>query len=129
MAKIMFLLVSVILLTGGGVCLSACWDTPREMTQPPPRDRHPTPRADTHPLGADIPPPSSRFWHTVNEWPVRILLECILVTVQNEVVKVMFLHVSVILSTRRGVCQLRLAIHHVYLLIESVLDQNCRPTT
>ena len=24
-------------------------------------------------------PPRSRLWHTVNEWPVRILLECILV--------------------------------------------------
>ena len=43
----------------GGVCLSACWDTT------PPWSRHP-------PLG-------SRLWHTVNERPVRILLECILV--------------------------------------------------
>ena len=49
----------------GGVCLSACWDT-------------------TTPPGADIPrdqtsPPGSRRQHTVNERPVRILLECILV--------------------------------------------------
>ena len=83
-AKVMFLLVSVILLMGGGlpqcmlgyppgadtpprsrqsvnrgVCLSACWDT-----TPPPEQN---------------PPPGSRLRHTVNERPVRILLECILV--------------------------------------------------
>ena len=39
-AKVMFLLVSVILLMGG-VCLSACWDTPREQT--PPQADTPTP--------------------------------------------------------------------------------------
>ena len=38
--------------------------TPREQTPPPP--------------GADTPP-GSRLQHTVNERPVRILLECILV--------------------------------------------------
>ena len=61
-AKVMFLQVCVILFTrGGGVCLSACLDT----TPPPPlRSR---------------PPPGSRHQHTVNERPVRILLECILV--------------------------------------------------
>ena len=42
-------------------------DTPQEQT--PPRSRHPQ-RAD---------PPQSRHRHTVNERPVRILLECILV--------------------------------------------------
>ena len=42
--------------------------TPREQT--PPRSR-PPPGADT--------PPISRLQHTVNEQPVRILLECILV--------------------------------------------------
>ena len=64
-AKVMFLLVSVILLTRG--CLSQCmlgYHTP-----PPSR----------HPPGAD-PHPGSRLRHTVNEWPVRILLECILVS-------------------------------------------------
>ena len=53
-------------------------DTPQEQTPPradTPRCRHPPPpRADT--------PPGSRLWHTVNKWPVRILLECILVTVK-----------------------------------------------
>ena len=47
---------------GEGVCLSACWDTlppPRQSRQPP-------------------PPPGGRLQHTVNEQPVRILLECIL---------------------------------------------------
>ena len=105
-AKVMFLLMSVIL-SMGGVCLSACWDTtPPEQT---PLSRHP-PRADiSHPLAADTPqsrhhpqadppgadppradppradtpeqtpPPESRLQHTVNERPVRILLECILV--------------------------------------------------
>ena len=38
--------------------------------------RHP--QEQTHPLGADTPP-GSRLRHTVNERPVRILLECILV--------------------------------------------------
>ena len=82
---------------GGGVCLTACWDTP-------PPSRHPTPQADTppgqtppgqtplgqtppgqtHPPGqtprTDTPPgqipPSSR---RLLQRTVRILLECILV--------------------------------------------------
>ena len=103
-----------------GVCLSAWWDThtPQEQTPPgvniPPRSRHPKSR---HPSGADTPlrtdtqpqsrPPMSR--HPPKQtppkrrpllWTVRILLKCILVTSRNEVVaKVMFLQVSVILST------------------------------
>ena len=65
--------------------------TPREQTHPPgsrPPGRRP-PGADTpqsvHPPGADTSPesrhlpPPSRLRHTVNERPVRILLECILV--------------------------------------------------
>ena len=57
-AKVMFLLVSVILLTWG-VSASVHADTPP---------------------GADAPLPlASRLWHTVNERSVRILLECILV--------------------------------------------------
>ena len=51
-----------------------------------PQSRHPPTGADTlppcwsrHPLVADTPPLGSRLWHTVNERPVRILLECILV--------------------------------------------------
>ena len=48
------------------------WEqTPPEQTQPP-RSRHPPPRSRP-------PPPGSRRHHTVNERPVRILLECILV--------------------------------------------------
>ena len=81
-----------------GVCLSACWDTtpPQEQTPPweqtPPSSRHP--RGQTHPPGIRHPqeqtppeqtprrsrhPPRSRLQYTVNEHPVRILLECILV--------------------------------------------------
>ena len=50
-------------------------DTPQEQTHPP--------GAGRHPLGADTPqsrhPPGSILRHTVNQRPVRILLECILV--------------------------------------------------
>ena len=49
-AKAMFLHVSVILSTGGRVCLSACWDT----TTTTPQNRHP-PGAGTPPQQA--PPP------------------------------------------------------------------------
>ena len=58
---------------GGAVCHSASWDTP-------PRSRHPPPRP---PGSRHIPweqtPPGSWLRHTVNERPVRTLLECILV--------------------------------------------------
>ena len=90
----------------GGVCLSACWDTPPpeqtppgpgrppEQTPPPgpgrpPRTRQIPPRpgrpppnlADPPPTPGSRPPhpPGSRLQHTVYERPVRILLECILV--------------------------------------------------
>ena len=94
----MFLLVSVILLTGV-VYLSAMLgydppgaDPPPEQTPPweqTPPEADPSPEADTprkqtpprsrHPPGKQTPPPGSRLRHTVNERPVRILLECILV--------------------------------------------------
>ena len=78
-----------------GVCLSACWGTTPTQEQKPPRSthpllsRHPPPeqalpqsrhpsRWSRQPPRAD--PPGSRLRHTVNERPVRILLECILVT-------------------------------------------------
>ena len=56
----MFLLVSVILLTRGGVCLSACWDTPPRSTEADtPLGADPTPpQEQTPPLGADTPPGS-----------------------------------------------------------------------
>ena len=51
--------------------------------QTPPGSRHPpradTPREQTTPHPEQTPPPESRLQHTVNERPVRILLECILV--------------------------------------------------
>ena len=88
-AKVIFLHLFVILFTGGeGVCLNACWDTtpreqtppPWEQTPPPWEQTPPPPREQTPPpLGADTIPPGSRLQHTVYEWPVCILLECILV--------------------------------------------------
>ena len=75
-AKVMFLLVSVILSTGG-VYLSACWNTTPPESRPPGAD---TPSGSRHPLGADIPLGADTPRHMVNERPVRILLECILVS-------------------------------------------------
>ena len=84
-AKVIFLHLSVILFTGG--CLPQCMlgyhspgaDTP--LGADTPQSRHPQeqtpPRADTTPW-EQTPPPRSRLPHTVNERPVRILLECIL---------------------------------------------------
>ena len=89
-AKVIFVHLSVILFTGG-MSASVHADTPLPE-QTPPRSRHPQAadiplEADT-PLGADNPPrsrhpPRSRLWYTVNERPVRILLECILVFVKS----------------------------------------------
>ena len=78
-------------------------DTPPPWTRhPPDQTHHPCPGADnppwtrhippeqTHPPGADThtpqtmhPPPGTRLRHTVYEWPVLILLECILVLKHN----------------------------------------------
>ena len=94
-AKVVFLYLFVILFTGG--CLPQCM-----LGCHTPKSRHPPPRADTlqdqtatleqTPPGVDTPPradtspradspPGSRLRHTVNERPVRILLECILVII------------------------------------------------
>ena len=54
--KVIFLHLSVILFTGG-VCLSACWDTPRDHAHPP---NHAPPRT-MHPSGpCTIPPTQHR---------------------------------------------------------------------
>ena len=59
--------------------------SPRTRQTRPPWSRHPRPPRSGRPPGADPPdqadppPPGSRLKHTVNERPVRILLECILV--------------------------------------------------
>ena len=81
-----------------GGCLSACWDTtppqergtPRERKNPPGKEAHPRqggiPREGSTPRQGSAPPrkeaspgQGSITQHTVNERPVRILLECILV--------------------------------------------------
>ena len=49
------------------------WSRHHPWSRPP---KQTPPRADTLP---EQTPPGSRLQHTVNEWPVRILLECILV--------------------------------------------------
>ena len=92
-AKVIFLHLFVVLFTGGGFCLHACWDTPPGADNPPPGrplpdqgappDQAPpgtrqTPPRTRHPP-EQTPPPGSRLQHTVYERPVRILLECILV--------------------------------------------------
>ena len=88
-AKVIFLQACVCPQWGEG-CLPQCM-----LGCPPPRTRHPpgvrtlleqTPPGAEPPLGADPPdqappPPGSRLQHTVNERPVRILLECILVKI------------------------------------------------
>ena len=98
----MFLLVPVILSTGvWGVCLSARWDTT--------------------PLGAGTPPEQApprqqTPRHMVNERPVRILLECILVTFcRRSSRKLMFSQMSVS-PRRRGVFLVDKLV--VYILLE-----------
>ena len=93
-AKVMFLQGSVILSTEGGGCLPQWmlgyhppsrppWEQTPPLEQTPPRDQTPPgpdPPWSRHPPGSrTTPPPESRRQHTVNERPVRILLECILV--------------------------------------------------
>ena len=77
----------------GGVCLSACWDTPlgadtpsQEQTPPdqadPPWSRHPRqtpPKPDT-PQARHSPRAQSMLGDTVSARAVRILLECNLVS-------------------------------------------------
>ena len=67
---------------GGGVSASVHAGIPPWARHPPqtrhPPDQTPTPGPDTTPPGPDTPL-ESRLQHTVNERPVRILLECILV--------------------------------------------------
>ena len=104
-AKVMFLQASVILSTGGRVSAFACWDTTLPLEQTPPGSRHhpppeqtppqaqtPSPEPDplprTRPPPQNQTPPGSRRQHTVNERPVRILLECILVSSINTLITV-----------------------------------------
>ena len=71
----------------GGGCLPQCMlgYTPRSRHHPPPQTRYtPRTRHTSPPDQAHLPPRAdtplgSRLQHTVNERPVRILLECILV--------------------------------------------------
>ena len=67
--------------TGG--CLPQCMLGYHPPEQTPPGSRHTSPRS-RHPPEQTPPqeqtPSGSRLWRTVNERPVRILLECILVS-------------------------------------------------
>ena len=62
---------------------------PQDQADPPPRDQidtplpprtRETPRDQVPPPGPGRPPPGSRLQYTIYERPVRILLECILVS-------------------------------------------------
>ena len=83
-AKVIFLHLSVILFTGGACLRQPPFrkQTPPGSRQPPQEQTPPPPRSDTPP---SRPPPGSRLQHTVNEWPVRILLECIPVFQCNQI--------------------------------------------
>ena len=84
-AKVMILQASVILLTGVSTSMHAGIPHPLGRRHPPvrrpPRRRHP--REGDPPEGGtpwkEAPPGKETPRHTVNERPVRILLECILV--------------------------------------------------
>ena len=105
-AKVMFLQASVILSRGGG--LPQCMLGYHPLGADTPRSRHPPPDQTPLPPGADTPPeqtqapppdqtppsPGSRRQHTVNERPVRILLECILVKYLINLIRAMSLVTS-----------------------------------
>ena len=63
---------------------------PQEAHSPPQKHTH-TPRKhapwEAHTPRSTHPPPGSRLQHTVNEQPVRILLECILVYMGKYILK------------------------------------------
>ena len=65
-AKVIFLHLSVILFTGGGFCLNACWDT-SPPDQADPLEQTPPPGADT-PLGADTPPEAYSSIRSTSGW-------------------------------------------------------------
>ena len=81
-AKVMFLLVSVILLTGGSASVHAGIPPPSRT----PRSRHPpeqTPKVADPPRSRPPPRSQSILGDTVNERVVRILLEYNLVSMSN----------------------------------------------
>ena len=81
----MFLQASVILSIGGGggsASVHAGMPAPPDQADPGTRQ---TPPGPDRPLpGPGRSPPGSRRQHTVNERPVRILLECILVIIEYQ---------------------------------------------
>ena len=77
-AKVIFLHLFVILFTGGSTSVHARIPLPTPQDQAHPRTRHTSPRPGQAPF-----PPRSRLRHTINEQPVPILLECILVTTRK----------------------------------------------
>ena len=116
-AKAMFLQTSVILSTGGGRVSASVHagmpDPPLGAgTPPPPGSRPPQIRhtpPTRHPPGPGTPPPhppGSRRQHTVNERPVRILLECILVQLCMYLFSLLKFLVINSNCTRRPMCAL-----------------------
>ena len=100
-------LTGVCLSTGGRVSASVHAGMPYPLDQadtlPPPGTRQTPPGPGRHPPGTrqnpsrpgrPTPqtrqiPPRSRLQHTVYEWPVRILLECILVSSEVKMVEIL----------------------------------------
>ena len=96
-AKVMFLHVSVILLTGG-----VSREPPQDQGEPPQDQGEPPPGPGRPPGTKETPPPPRREeqQHTVNERPVRILLECILVLVILSSTNKSFLDIIQIIYTK-----------------------------
>ena len=138
-AKVMFLHVSVILLTGGGLQAGRPPQNRQTPSGPgretPPRNRQTPPDQAGRPppdqAGRTPPPdqagrppprtrqttpspPGSRLQHTVNERLVRILLECILVfnSITNILVETLFMFFSVQVRLVLFVCLLL----HIYFI-------------
>ena len=116
MAKVMFF-TGVCLSTGGRVSASVHAGMPDPLTrQTPPL--HPTRQTPPGPgrtpwTRQTPPPPGSRLQHMVYEWPVRILLECILVLVFE-----LFSYLVLIM------CLILAFVHAVVVNVSTILSVN-----
>ena len=102
---------------------------PSTLEQTPPRlSAPPTPLGlSTSPPQTKCTPPGSRLWHMVNERPIRIVLECILVYL-----RIPLLVTSVQMCSLKHPPQLTTGSHwkniygqHKLIVIECLLELNC----